>query len=155
MIEHPEDPYGEEEWDDTNESYQATSTEGVIVNINTISRKFYRSYSDREDREYEKELREIFLNKLVEFRGIVPNRNEVTVTDTIVDLSVNGSQVTVTITNGKKYYLMYVENTIKILDPSYAEEVERHKKEKQRRIEELKLKMMDVDPYGEEEWEND
>lgn len=153
-VENPDiDPYNEEDWG-WEEMKENLTDEGIVIDIDEICNKIYnhRYDSHRKDREYEKKLRNILLNKVVEFR--TNDGGEITVKDVIVDLTVNDTQVTVTISNGKKYCLWYVKGAVKLLNQR-ADDLIRKNKERLRKIEELKLKMKDIDPYGEEEWENE
>ena len=122
------DPYGEEDWDEMNES---SIEKEECVDLRDVVRN-----------------PKLLLNKLVRFYTYaLDNRTEIMITGVIKNLTVADGKVKATISNGNEYYLFYSRDSIFIIDDPIRE------REREREIEKIRLKYLDIDPYGEEDWE--
>ena len=111
------------------------------------------------------DLKNILLNKKISFTTYELNDRDAFIGTEINVVGVvkyleffSWSRIKVTLENGKKYILLYIDNDgnskIYILDDEYAREVEERERELERKNEEIRKKMKDVDPYEEEEWDD-
>lgn len=133
-----EDPYGEEEWEDTNES---KSEDYSFIPIE-VYQKYRKKLGGSPVAEYVDGMIKRLINKHISFT----DANGRLITG-LVDKIKGDSQGCLSITVNNKHYDLRFSKPVTILDP---EEFELRKKRK----EELRLRYKEVDPYGEEEWED-